>query len=69
MRGGDLLEILGAACLVGVAYGYLGWRLALAVLGVALIYEGQCFAHTTVALPRVRLTRFAGRLGRSGGDE
>lgn len=54
MRTGDVLEVLGAACLAVAAYGYMGWRLAVIVAGVALVYEGQCLAHAPFPWPNVR---------------
>lgn len=55
MRTGDVLEVLGAACLAVAAYGYMGWRLAVIVAGAALIYEGQCLAHAPFPWPKVKL--------------
>lgn len=57
MRTGDLLEALGGACLSVAAYGYMGWRLAVVVAGVALIYEGQCLAHAPFPWPKVKWSR------------
>jgi hypothetical protein len=49
VRLGDLLEIIGAAGLAVAAYLVWGIPAGLGVVGIALVYEGQCFGH--VSLP------------------
>lgn len=46
MTTGDVLEILGAACLTVAASLLAGLVAALIVLGVTLVYEGQCHGAT-----------------------
>ena len=48
MTLGDLLEILGLAAATAAAYLQWGLTAGLAVLAVALIYEGQCFGSTSL---------------------
>jgi hypothetical protein len=55
MRLGDLLELLGAACLVASAYLWVGLPQALIVAGVALVWVAQGFGATP--LPRTKLPR------------
>jgi hypothetical protein len=60
MRIGDLFVWLAAACLAVAGYGFGGWRVALIVAAVCLVWFGQCYAHTpTPRLPRLRLPRRA----------
>jgi hypothetical protein len=46
MRVGDVFEWLAAACFAIVAFGYGGILPCLGVVGLALAYFGQCYAHT-----------------------
>lgn len=55
MRVGDLLELIGAGCLVAAGCLQVGLWVALIVAGVALVYEGQCYG--TQPLPRPKLPR------------
>ena len=53
MKVGDLLEWIAAAAFVVAGYLWLhSIALALAILGVCLVYFGQCLASTE--LPRLR---------------
>jgi len=50
---GDVVEIVGLACLVVAFYFVLGLGAAFASLGVALVYEGQCYAPNRFPKPRL----------------
>jgi hypothetical protein len=47
---GDVLEWLAAAAFVVAAWLSIGPALALAVAGVALFYEAQCFEHAPLTM-------------------
>jgi len=51
VRLGDLLEIIGAIGLAVAAYLVWGLPAGLGVVGIALVYEGQCYGH--IPLPGV----------------
>lgn len=57
MKIGDLLEIIGAACLVAAALVPLGHITAACVIGgTYLIYLGQC--HGATPFPAISLRKF-----------
>lgn len=52
MRVGDLLEFVAVVCLVAAAYIWTGLALALLVAAICLGYLAQCYAKSTIRLPR-----------------
>lgn len=51
MSVGDLIEWLGGAALVAAAFIWSGLVLALAVGGVFLLYEAQCYSSQRISPP------------------